>query len=71
LVRPNGPRHSAIDAALDFYSVREVQKFSRHSSLDMVMRYDDHRCDVAGEIANNLAHRREKTTRRHQIKPAS
>jgi integrase/recombinase XerC len=70
LVRPHGLRHSAITAALDSYSVREVQKFSRHSSIDMVMRYDDHRGDVAGEIANKLAHRREEATGRHRIKPA-
>jgi integrase/recombinase XerC len=66
--RPHGLRHSAITAALDSYSIREVQKFSRHSSIDMVMRYDDHRGDVVGEIASKLAHRREEATRRHRIK---
>jgi hypothetical protein len=35
----------------------------------MVMRYDDQRGDVAGEIANKLAHDREEATRRHRGKP--
>jgi integrase/recombinase XerC len=70
-VLPHGLRHSAITAALDARhgDVRSVQRFSRHSSLDMVIRYDDRRGDVAGEIANDLAHRREEATRRHRVKP--
>jgi integrase/recombinase XerC len=58
-LRPHGLRHSAATAALDSgRDVREVRKFTRHRSLEMVLRYDDQRRDVAGEIAQDLADRR-------------
>ena len=58
-VRPHGLRHAAITAALDAgKDVRVVQRFSRHKTLDMVLKYDDDRGDIAGEIAGLLARRR-------------
>jgi integrase/recombinase XerC len=60
-VRPHGLRHAAATAALDAGKhVRDVKKFTRHSSLDMVLRYDDARRDTAGEIADLLSRRREE-----------
>jgi integrase/recombinase XerC len=52
-VRPHGLRHEAITAALDATGgdVRRVQKFSRHSRVETLLRYDDRRKDDAGEIA--------------------
>jgi integrase/recombinase XerC len=58
-VRPHGLRHSSATAALDSgRDVRDVRRFTRHRSLEMVLRYDDMRRDVAGEIASDLARRR-------------
>jgi integrase/recombinase XerC len=58
-VRPHGLRHAAATTALDAgRDVRDVRKFTRHATLDMVLRYDDQRRDTAGEIANLLAARR-------------
>jgi integrase/recombinase XerC len=58
-LRPHGLRHSAATSALDAgRDVREVRKFTRHRSLEMVLKYDDARHDVAGEIAKDLADRR-------------
>jgi integrase/recombinase XerC len=60
-VRPHGLRHSAATAALDAgRDVRDVRRFTRHRSLEMVLRYDDMRRDVAGEIARDLAGRRDR-----------
>ena len=36
------------------------RRFTRHRSLEMVLRYDDMRRDVAGEIARDLAGRRDQ-----------
>ncbi len=59
VVRPHGLRHAAITAALDAgKDVRIVQKFSRHKTLDMVLKYDDERGDIAGEVAGLLSRRR-------------
>jgi integrase/recombinase XerC len=59
-IRPHGLRHSAATSALDAgRDVRDVRKFTRHRSLEMVLRYDDRRRDVAGEIARGLADRRD------------
>ena len=59
-LRPHGLRHSAATSALDAgRDVREVRKFTRHRSLEMVLKYDDMRRDVAGEIARDLADRRD------------
>lgn len=60
-VRPHGLRHAAITAALNSgKDVRVVQRFSRHKTLDMVLRYDDERGDLAGEVAGLLSRRREE-----------
>jgi integrase/recombinase XerC len=60
-VRPHGLRHAAATAALDSgKDVRDVRKFTRHATLEMVLRYDDARRDTAGEIADLLSRRREE-----------
>jgi integrase/recombinase XerC len=60
-VRPHGLRHAAITTALDAgKDVRVVRRFSRHRTLDMVLRYDDDRGGIAGEIAGLLARRRDE-----------
>jgi len=60
-VRPHGLRHSAAKSALDAgRDLRDVRRFTRHRSLEMVLRYDDMRRDVAGEIARDLAGRRDQ-----------
>jgi integrase/recombinase XerC len=50
--RAHGLRHAGITRALDVTrgNVRDVQKFSRHSKIETLMRYDDNRSDVAGDI---------------------
>ena len=55
-VRPHGLRHSAITAVLDATKgdVRKAQKFSRHASPTVLMRYDDARADHGGELARLL-----------------
>ena len=60
-VRPHGLRHSAATSALDAgRDLRDVRRFTRHRSLEVVLRYDDMRRDVAGEIARDLAGRRDQ-----------
>jgi integrase/recombinase XerC len=55
--RPHGLRHAAITAALDLTGgdVRKVQRFSRHKNLQTVLRYDDNRQDLGGDVARRLA----------------
>jgi integrase/recombinase XerC len=55
--RPHGLRHSAITEALDLMGgdVRAVQRFSRHKKLETLLRYDDNRRDLAGDVARRLA----------------
>lgn len=51
-VRPHGLRHTAITALLDAGAgLREAQRFSRHADPRTLMRYDDNRTDIAGEMA--------------------
>jgi integrase/recombinase XerC len=54
---PHGLRHAAITEALDQFGgdVRRVQRFSRHKKLETLLRYDDARCDDAGDIARRVA----------------
>lgn len=60
VVRPHGLRHAATTDALDSgQSVQNVQKFGRWASLDMVLRYEDIRRDVAGEVASVVSRRRQ------------
>jgi len=50
-VRPHGIRHAAITEALDrTMDPRAMQRFSRHSDLGSVLRYDDNREDFAGKV---------------------
>ncbi|MUG93014.1 tyrosine-type recombinase/integrase [Scytonema sp. UIC 10036] len=53
---PHRIRHSAITAALDASdgNVRKVQKLSRHSKIETLMRYDDNRQRVQAEITDML-----------------
>ncbi|MUH00329.1 tyrosine-type recombinase/integrase [Scytonema sp. UIC 10036] len=53
---PHRIRHSAITAALDSTggNVRKVQKLSRHSKIETLMRYDDNRQRVQGEMTDLL-----------------
>lgn len=57
VVRPHGLRHAAITAALDVTKgdVRAVQRFSRHKNLQTLLRYDDARQDLAGDVARKVA----------------
>jgi integrase/recombinase XerC len=51
-VRPHGLRHEAITAALDKgLPIRDVQRFSRHASIQTVITYDDRRANVARDVA--------------------
>lgn len=56
-VRPHGLRHAAITDALDLTNgnARAVQRFSRHAKLDTLLRYDDNRRDLGGEVAQLVA----------------
>jgi integrase len=57
VLRPHGPRHTSITAALDRDSgdVRKMREFSRHSKIDTLLRYDGNRRDSAGEVAGTIA----------------
>jgi len=54
---PHRIRHSCITAALEATGgdVRKVQRLSRHASLDVLLKYDDHRRDGAGEVTEILS----------------
>ncbi|WP_347278132.1 tyrosine-type recombinase/integrase [Leptolyngbya sp. FACHB-541] len=54
---PHRCRHSGITAALDQSdgNVRSVQKLSRHSNLDTLLKYDDNRKNAQGEMTDLLA----------------
>ena len=55
-VRPHGLRHTAITALLDAGAgLREAQRFSRHADPRTLMRYDDNRADIAGEMARRVS----------------
>jgi integrase/recombinase XerC len=56
LGRPHGLRHSAITEALEATNgnLREVMMFSRHKDPKVLMKYDDNRKDVAGDIAARI-----------------
>jgi integrase/recombinase XerC len=55
--RPHGLRHEAITRALDATNgdVRTVQRFSRHADTRTLLLYDDHRRDLAGDVAKLVA----------------
>lgn len=54
---PHRLRHAAITAALDATdgNVRQVQKLSRHARLETLLRYDDNRQDMQGEVSRRLS----------------
>lgn len=55
-VRPHGLRHTAITALLDAGAgLREAQRFSRHADPRTLMRYDDNRTDIGGEMARRVS----------------
>lgn len=50
--RPHGLRHAAITEALDRgQTIRAVQRFARHSTLQTLMIYDDNRQDMGGSVS--------------------
>lgn len=54
--RPHGLRHTAISTALEVTKdPRAVQRFSRHKSLETLVRYDDNRSDASGRVASVVA----------------
>ena len=54
--RPHGLRHSAVTRLLDLgVDLRRVARFSRHCKLETLVKYDDNRQDLAGEMAATLA----------------
>jgi integrase/recombinase XerC len=54
--RPHGLRHAGITRLLDLTNgnVRAVAKASRHVKVETLLKYDDARADVAGELAELL-----------------
>ena len=56
---PHGLRHAGITAALDATNgdVRAVREFSGHASIETVLRYDDNRRDLGGEVASKVMQR--------------
>jgi integrase/recombinase XerC len=57
--RPHGLRHAAITAALDETNgnVRAAREFSEHASIEVLMRYDDNRKDLGGDVAGKVIRR--------------
>lgn len=53
----HGLRHSAITQALDDNEgdLRKVARFSRHKNIQTLLKYDDNRKDLGGEVAKGLA----------------
>jgi integrase/recombinase XerC len=56
-VCPHGLRHAGITRSLDLTlgDLRAVQRFSRHTDLRTLTRYDDNRSDMAGAVAALVA----------------
>jgi integrase/recombinase XerC len=59
VIRPHGLRHAAITAALDETNgdVRAAREFSGHASIEVLMRYDDNRKDLGGDVAGKVVRR--------------
>jgi integrase/recombinase XerC len=57
LGHPHGLRHASVTQALDSSNgnVRAVKAHSRHASVEVLMRYDDNRADLGGQIAAMVA----------------
>ena len=56
-VRPHGLRHAAITEVLEVTggNVRAAQRFSGHADFKVLVRYDDNRADIQGEMADLIA----------------
>ena len=72
IIRPHGLRHAAITAALDETNgnVRAAREFSGHASIEVLMRYDDNRKDVGGEVASKVIRRLAKLFKDEKLRPA-
>jgi integrase/recombinase XerC len=72
IIRPHGLRHAAITAALDETNgnVRAAREFFGHASIEVLMRYDDHRKDVGGEVASKVIRRLAKLFKDEKLRPA-
>jgi len=59
VLRPHGLRHSAVTAVLDATNgdIRAARKFARHGSVEVTLRYDDNREDLAGNASKLIAAR--------------
>ena len=59
IIRPHGLRHAAITSALDETdgNVRAAREFSGHASIKALMRFDDNRKDIGGEVAGKVVRR--------------
>jgi integrase/recombinase XerC len=58
LGRPHGLRHAGITEGLDgTKDPRAVQRFSRHADLRTLMKYDDNRKDLGGDVAKAIGRR--------------
>lgn len=57
LLRPHGLRHSAITDVLDRTNgnVRAARKFSGHANVETLIKYDDNRADMGGDLAKQIA----------------
>lgn len=53
-VRPHGLRHQAITRLIELEGAHKAKKFSRHVKFDTLLRYDDNREDIAGEMSKRL-----------------
>jgi integrase/recombinase XerC len=49
-------RHSGATRLLDLTNgdIRAVQKWTRHKSVETVLKYDDNRKDMAGDLTRKL-----------------
>ena len=56
VISPHRVRHSSITATLDATggNVQAVQQLSRHAKPETLMRYDDNRKDLQGEVMGLL-----------------
>lgn len=63
-VRAHAIRHTAITAALDAgLDIRATQRFSRHADPRTLLRYDDNRTDLAGQVAAQVSQQRQRAPR--------
>lgn len=64
LGRPHGLRHAGITEGLETTKdPRKVQRFSRHADIRTLMKYDDNRQDLGGEVAKAIGERTARPSR--------